>query len=38
MIPEIREKVRLAITRQQLARNMKKNKKNGIFLLFLVFW
>ena len=40
MIPEISEKVRLAIKRQQLARNMKKIQKNGnffsIFLSFLV--
>ena len=39
VIPERAEKVRLAITSQQLARNMKKNQKNGnFFLFFLVFW
>ena len=38
VIPEMAEKVRLAITRQQLARNMKKNKKScEIFWFFLVF-
>ena len=39
VIPELAEKVRLAITRQQLVRNMKKNQKNSnFFLVFLVFW